>query len=179
MNRGNRRINVRAVELLQPGRDERVLDLGFGGGLGLDLLLDRTNHVVGVDRAADMVAAARAARADAVASGRLTLLEGDVYALPLADDSVDGIVTVNTVYFWPDLPSAFSELRRVLAPEGRLVIGIRDGAVMNNVDRTIFTVRTPAELQAELEQADFHAVRVESPDDHPVHFLVVQAGSGR
>jgi arsenite methyltransferase len=109
MNRGNRRINVRAVELLQPRRDERVLDLGFGGGLGLDLLLDRTDHVVGVDRAGDMVAAARAARADAVASGRLTLLEGDVSAPPLADDSVDGIVTVNTVYFWPDLPTAFSE----------------------------------------------------------------------
>ena len=100
-----------------------------------------------------------------------------MYALPLEDGSVDGVVTVNTVYFWPDLPAAFAELRRVLAPDGRLVIGIRDGAVMENVDLTIFTVRAPDEISGALEAAGFADVRVESPDDQPVHFLVAREPS--
>jgi hypothetical protein len=49
---------------------------------------------------------------------------------------------------------------------------------MNNVDRTIFTVRTPAEIQAELERSGFSGARVESPDDQPVHFLVAHEGAG-
>ena len=177
MNRGNRRMNSRAIEQLDVRDGHRVLDLGFGGGLTFDPLLGMGAEVVGLDRASDMVTAAAAKYEDAVASGRLRVAEGDVQALPLDDGSVDRVLTVNTVYFWSDLPAALSEVRRVLAPDGRLVIAIRDGAAMKRVDRSIFTVRPPEEIRAAAESAGFGDVRVESPSDQNVHFIVARAAS--
>lgn len=171
MNRANRELNRRAVDLLDVGRSAHALDLGFGGGLALPLLLERAAHVTAVDRAQDMVAATAARHADDIAAGRLTAEAGDVYALPLADDSVDRILTVNTVYFWRDLGAALGELRRVMRPGARLVIGIRNGVVMDRVDRDIFTIRAPTDLAVALRDAGFRDVDVVSAADRRTHLL--------
>ena len=144
---------------------------GCRGGLALPLLLERAAHVTAIDRAQDMVAAAEARHADDIAAGRLTVTAGDIGALRLADGSVDRILTVNTVYFWPDLAPAFGELRRVMAPGARLVIGIRDGSVMEHVDRDIFTLRTPAELANALRDAGLDDVDIVSAADRKSHLL--------
>ena len=81
------------------------------------------------------------------------------------------MLTVNTVYFWPDLVLALREVRRVLAPGGRLVIGIRDGSVMQRVSPEVFTLRTPNELKSAIETAGFSEVRVWSAHDHKTHLI--------
>src|SRR3954452_23123557 len=78
MNRGNRNLNDEAIARLEVQRGSRVLDLGFGGGLTFTPLWDRGATVVAIDRAEDMVAAARARFAEAVAAGRLELHVSDV-----------------------------------------------------------------------------------------------------
>lgn len=176
MNRGNQRMNLRAIELLDLAPGMRVLDLGFGGGLALGALLGREAQVTGIDRAADMVTAARRKHRDALAAGRLQLAEGDVHALPFPDASFERVLTVNTVYFWPDLPAALTEIRRVLAPDGRLVIGIRDPLSMRKVSRDIFTVRPAQDVSAAAEHAGFSDVRLDSPTGEKVHFIVGRRG---
>lgn len=171
MNRGNGALNARAIEVLDVTAGSRVLDLGFGGGLTFGPLLARGASVIGVDRAEDMVQAATARHEEDVVAGRLTVRTGEVDGLPLDDDAVDRVLTVNTVYFWPDLGPALSEVRRVLAPGGRLVIGIRDGSVMRQVSPEVFTLRTPDELRAALEAAGFSDVRVRSAEDRKTHLI--------
>jgi SAM-dependent methyltransferase len=172
MNRGNRDFNARAIERLDVGSGTRVLDLGFGGGLTFGPLLERGARVVGVDRAEDMVAAASSRHRADVDAGRLSLHEGDVLALPLEDAAVDRVLTVNTVYFWPDLAPALREVHRVLAPGGRIVIGIRDGSVMERVDPVVFTLRPPAEIAAALETAGFTAAEVDTAPGGASHLIV-------
>ena len=58
MNRGNARANAFALEQLELERSDRVLEVGFGGGLNIPHLLDHSASVVGVDRSRDAVAAA-------------------------------------------------------------------------------------------------------------------------
>lgn len=171
MNRGNRAFNARAIERLDVGPSARVLDLGFGGGLTFGPLLERGATVVGVDRAEDMVAAASSRHRADVGAGRLTLHTGDVLALPLEDAAVDRVLTVNTVYFWPDLAPALREVHRVLAPGGRVVIGIRDGSVMERVDPAVFTLRAPGEIAAALQAAGFDAAEVDTAPDGATHLI--------
>jgi arsenite methyltransferase len=172
MNRGNRAVNAAAIERLELKADDRVLDLGFGGGLALVPLLATGARVTGLDRATDMVTAAERAHQEAASTGRLALVAGDVMSLPFDDGAFDAVLSVNTVYFWRDLPAALREIRRVLAPGGRLVLGIRDPEVMRRVSRDVFTIRPPQEVADAATAAGFAAVRVDSPADQRVHLVV-------
>jgi arsenite methyltransferase len=112
-----------ALERLELQPDERVLEVGFGGGGLLRLMLERHPAVlIGVDASAEMVARARRSFAAETGSDRLLLYEASVDRLPLPAGSVTSAVSLNSLYFWPDLPAAFAELARVVKPGGRLVL---------------------------------------------------------
>jgi SAM-dependent methyltransferase len=66
---------------------------------------------------------------DELPTGRLLLHRASIEHLPLGDSSLDGVITVDTLYFVPELDRAFGELARVLNGSGRVVIGIGDPGV--------------------------------------------------
>lgn len=144
LNRSNRGLIANAVDALalQPGAV--AADLGFGGGVGLELLLGRTGaqgRVEGVDLSPTMVdRAARRFRRE-VAAGRLHLQAGSLTALPLEDGSVHGAITINTIYFIAELERAFSELARVLPMSGKVVVGIGDPQWMATLPTTPYGFR--------------------------------------
>lgn len=53
---------------------------------------------------------------EVVASGKLTLHQCDVAAMPLRDNSVDKVFHCNCYYFWPDLRKGGAEIHRVMKP---------------------------------------------------------------
>src|ERR1700709_3645 len=115
LNRGNPRFVSAAVQELHTDGDAIVADVGFGGGVGLKLLLDsvgRSGSVHGVEVSDTMLRqAAKRYRRD-VAAGRLALHDGSLTRLPFADGTVNGVVTVNTIYFVAELQQAFTEVAR-------------------------------------------------------------------
>ncbi len=158
LNKGNGPEIAAAVGALDLTGSEEVADIGFGGGLGLDLLLDQTRdggRVHGVEPSPDMLKRARKAHPEDVATGRLALHEARMESLPIADGTLDGWISLNTVYFVDDLPAAFAELRRVLAPSGRGVLGIADPEWMSRQAFTkhTFTVRPVTDVVAALAAA--------------------------
>ena len=133
LRRGNAQVVTAAVAAtgVEPGAS--AADVGFGGGLGLSLLLDRVGPagtVHGVELSEEMLSAARRRFGEPLAAGRLRLHEATLDRLPLPDASLDAIVTTHTIYFMDDLAPAFSEVRRVLRPGGCVVIGIGDPDAM-------------------------------------------------
>ncbi len=81
-------------------------------------------------------------------AGRLHLHDASITQLPLADDSLDGVLTVNTIYFVAELDRALSELARVVKGSGRVVIGIGDPEAMEKMPFGAhgFTIRPVAEV---------------------------------
>ncbi|MFF2086384.1 class I SAM-dependent methyltransferase [Nocardia sp. NPDC058176] len=146
LNRGNKRAIAAAVDAAAPAPGATVADIGFGGGVGLGLLLTcvgRDGVVHGIEPSRDMLTRARVGFTSEVADLRLVLAEGSLTALPLPAASLDAAITVNTIYFLDDLPAACAELARVLRPGGTAVVGVGDPEAMAKMPFTPygFTLR--------------------------------------
>ena len=112
-----------------------------------------------------------------VTAGRLHLHAGSLTDLPLADGSLDAAITVNTIYFLPELDTAFSELARCLKPSGRAVVGIADPVMMRKLAFTQhgFHIRPVADVVAALSRAGLalQQDRRVGEGDEAGHLLVV------
>lgn len=141
LNRSNRGTIATAIDALELQPGAVAADLGFGGGVGLTMLLESvgpTGRVHGVDFSPTMVSRASHHFRGDVASGRLHLYIGSITQLPLEGGSIQGAITVNTIYFITDLNRAFSELARVIARSGKVVVGIGDPQMMARMPTTPF-----------------------------------------
>jgi ubiquinone/menaquinone biosynthesis C-methylase UbiE len=116
MNRHNAKLNAFALQQLHLTANDRVLEIGFGGGVALPTLIGVAAFVGGVDRSREMVKRAKARFAAAVAADRADFWEGTVDAISFETASFSKACTVNTIYFWRSLDAGFAELRRVLSP---------------------------------------------------------------
>lgn len=165
MNLHNAAMNEFALRLLELAPSDRVLEVGFGGGLVLPRLLAGTQFAAGVDRSRGVVSRAKTRFADAVKAGRADFREGRVEALPFETASFAKVLTVNTVYFWESLGAGFSEIGRVLAPRGRIVVGFLPEARMRRMGMPadIFKLRAPEDVIIALQATGFGSVRVERP----------------
>ncbi|MGW3539157.1 class I SAM-dependent methyltransferase [Nocardia niigatensis] len=179
LNRGNRPMIEAAVAATEAAAGDAAADIGFGGGIGLTLLLNRVGAgtVTGVELSPDVLARARSEFAADLASDRLRLVEGSLTELPLPDAALDAVITCNTIYFVPDLDRACAELARVLTPKGRLVIGIGDPDVMAKMPFTPygFTLRPVSEVREALERAGLTVDQQTLPSKPiPGHLLIAR-----
>jgi arsenite methyltransferase len=116
--------NPTAVAELRAG--ERVLDLGFGGGIDVLLSARRvgpTGKAYGLDMTDEMLALALANTAKAGVTN-VKFLKGTIEAIPLPADTIDVVISNCVVNLSVDKPAVFAETYRVLVPGGR--IGITD-----------------------------------------------------
>jgi SAM-dependent methyltransferase len=161
--------NPGAIAALAPG--EVVLDLGAGGGFDCFLAAAKVGpkgRVIGVDMTADMVARAR----DNAARDGITNVEfrlGEIEHLPVADNTVDAVISNCVVNLSPDKPQVYQEVFRVLKPGGRIALSdtvrLQDfpPAWMDNAALLCSCVTgsaSPAEIEAMLRAAGFTAIEV-------------------
>jgi arsenite methyltransferase len=154
---------------------ERILDAGCGPGFYVAELLDEigaNGSIVGIDGSPQMLALA-ARRVGP--RENVELHEADVTSLPVPDEDLDAVLSVQVLEYVADIPAVLAEIRRVLRPGGRVVIWDVDWSTVSwhsaNPDRMQRALTSwdahlshpalPQTLGAQLGAAGFEDVRAE------------------
>jgi len=180
LNLSNTRLVNAAVELLDPQPKDKVLDIGFGGGLSLMALAAKAPRakIVGVDYSQEMVDTAARLVRDKRLDARVSLQWGDVAKLPFRAGTFHKVLTVNSLYYWPDLTASLREVARVMKPGGRLAAAFRSAASLGPLTRDWegFKLYEPRQFAAIMRKAGFEALHIEHRDQGQVLDTVVVVG---
>ena len=134
--------NPAALAALKPG--ETALDLGSGGGFDVFIAgrkVGATGHAIGVDMTPEMLGKARRNIAHYQQETGLNNVEfrlGEIEHLPVADNSVDAIISNCVINLSPDKAQVWREIARVLKPGGR--VAVSDMALIKPLPPEILTI---------------------------------------
>jgi ubiquinone/menaquinone biosynthesis C-methylase UbiE len=169
MGRGYARL---AVDLASVSEADRVVDVGCGPGNAVRAAARRGARVIGVDPAQVMLRLGRAVTREP----RVSWSQGSAESLPVPDGWATVVWSLKTVHHWKDVTAGLGELRRVLAPSGRVLVmerRVQPGAT--GLASHGWTERQAESFAAQCREAGFDGVRVDRHRDGRGAVWVVQA----
>lgn len=177
-NRRNAALNDTVLGLLALQPTDRVLDIGFGGGY----LLSRMSAVVtggllaGIDASPAMAAQAKKRYQKAVSAGKLDLRCAAAESLPYPDRHFSKVCSVNSIFYWQGIEQGMGEIKRVLLPEGKVVLCLtsKESMEQKRFAKNLHLFET-GEIEQILSSQGFREIKTEFFSDKYRQYTCVSA----
>ncbi len=170
LNRMNGDSYRRALMALEAKHGERVLELGFGGGAGVEALLAKGAQVIAAEPSESMRARAYRRWSWPLARGELRVWPCGAEELP--EEPVDRALSLNTVYFWRDIDLGFANLARMV--KSRVVLGIAPPSHLEQAGfaKEGFRLESVDWYRERLQAAGFECHIRPAPGEHSCALLI-------
>ena len=154
MEKGHRPVGEQAIELMKVPFDARVLDVGCGNGWATRLLAEkaRDGRVVGIDIADEMI---RIADESSTSFSNVEFRVASAERLPFRDGEFTHAFSMESLYYYDDIPGALREIKRVLSPGGVFVTVVDLYQENRPSHQWIDQLKVPVQL---LSTTQYHAV---------------------
>ena len=174
MNGGHAKMADWGMSHLKTIAPQQIVEIGCGGGRNAGELLKKypSAHVTAIDYSDVSVSKATVYNADAIKSGRCEVKQGDVSALTLPEEEYDLATAFETIYFWPGLKDCFSQVAKVLKPNGTfMIVNEFDGTDETSLkfEKIIDGMKchTTEEIEEALKAAGFSKVKSDHHNNKP------------
>ncbi len=127
-----------ALKKLLPERGKAILDLGAGYGRLTDEYVDHFEEVVLFDFAANLLKQAEQDWCVRQNKQHIRCIQGDAHALPFTDKSFDTVLCVRLMHHVLDIETVFTEIKRVLKPQGHAVVEFANKRNAKEIIRFLF-----------------------------------------
>ncbi len=123
-NKRNAKLNEVTFAHLELKEDDRVLDIGFGGGYLLEIIIPKVKRglAAGMDVSPVMVENCRRRFQKDIAAGKLDIQWGRAETCPYPDGCFTKVSSVNSIFYWSDARQGIAEIYRILQEGGKVVL---------------------------------------------------------
>jgi arsenite methyltransferase len=180
-NRRNAALNDTVFDLLALRPTDRVLDIGFGGGYLLNRMLTVITDglIAGVDVSSAMVVYTEKRHPKAIDAGKLEFKCAAVEFLPYPAKYFTKVCSVNSIFYWQNAEQGIHEIKRVLAPGGKLVLCFTSKAsIETKAFAKYIQLYKTDEVEHLLSDFEFQDIKAMSFNDNYRQYICVTARSG-
>lgn len=174
MNIQNANIINSAIDALAPVKGEHILEIGFGNGELSEPIIEKigaAGHYTGVEQSNEL---AQQALNRFTHNGfeQVTIHAKDCHAVDIDENTLDGVLAVNVLYFINDLSVLFNKVYDWLKPGGRMVLGVRSATSLQSMPFTQygFNIRTQDEIENALHATGFSHIENDYFDEGSTQF---------
>lgn len=160
MSKGNRPAYERMIKDLTINSNDKILEIGFGPGIGIHLILKRfeTTDIYGIDFSELMYRRATKRYEKLIENNRVHLLFGDFVETEISASGFDKIFCINVIYFWDNLQKPFEKIKSLLKNDGIFCCYMESKDDLSKVKFTkddIFNKRSIEQVTKALKSAGF------------------------
>jgi SAM-dependent methyltransferase len=183
MNKGHEALTLWGLTHVNIEPDYVILDVGCGGGKTVSRLAHRAvrGKVFGIDYSAEMVKYSQKVNKKLITENHVEIHEGSVEKTGFPDNFFDLVTAIETYYFWPSLPTALREIKRVLKPDGRLLLvnemvkdGVYDLENAKMIEKSQVRLVPLEEIRQIMESVGFSNVQVFTKAESPWNAVLAQ-----
>lgn len=110
------------ISKLNINENHKILDIGCGGGMAVNIMANKAKEVYGVDYSKLSVKRAEKLNKKLIKEGKVKIINASVSDLPFRASEFDIITAFETIYFWPNILEDLKKVKKILKDNGKLLI---------------------------------------------------------